>query len=225
MSPSIQAKLLRVLERMSFKRVGGVKDISVDVRIISATNRNLAQSVADGEFREDLYYRLKVVPIKVPTLKERKRDIILLAKFFIREFNKAFNKKFVRILPEVEELLMRYAWPGNVRELKNLFERIVLLEEGEEIVSDMMPDQIKTSIQRSTAVEQLEEILKGSIAPHGILFKDIVEEIEKVLILKALTETSWNQSETAELLNIKRDKLRYRIKLYGLNKQGFGPPV
>ena len=219
MSPTIQAKLLRVLERMSFKRVGGVRDISVDVRVISATNRDLDKAVEEGHFREDLYYRLKVVPVSLPPLREREMDVLLLAKFFIREFNKAFNKHFKRILPETEAILLRYSWPGNVRELKNLFERVVLLEEGEEITADMLPDQVKTTVQRCNIVAQLDEILKGSITPNGILFKDIVEEIEKAIILKCLSETNWNQSETAELLNIKRDKLRYRIKLYDLRKE------
>ena len=218
MSPAIQAKLLRVLEKMTFKRVGGVHDISVDVRIISATNMDLDKAVLESRFREDLFYRLKVVPITLPPLRDREMDVMLLSKFFIREFNKAFNKHFKRILPEAETILLRYAWPGNVRELKNLFERVVLLEEGEEISADMLPDQVKTTIQRSDIVAQLDEILKGTITPSGILFKDIVEEIEKAIILKCLSETNWNQSETAELLNIKRDKLRYRIKLYDLKK-------
>lgn len=219
MSPTTQVKLLRVLERMTFKRVGGTKDITVDVRIISATNRHLQAMVNDGAFREDLYYRLKVVPILIPPLRERRQDILMLTKFFIREFNKAFNKQFSGVSPDAEQLMSQYPWPGNVRELKNLIERTVLLEDGTALTASMLPDYLHQAPQRSGVVSTLDEILRSSIAPQGILFNDIIEDVEKSLILKSLTETNWNQSETAELLNIKRDKLRYRMKLYGLRKE------
>ncbi len=220
MSPTTQVKLLRVLERMRFKRVGGTKDISVDVRIISATNRDLRQMVSEGGFREDLYYRLKVVPVLLPPLRERGKDIIMLAKFFLNEFNKAFGKNFQRITPGAEALLLEYGWPGNIRELKNLLERTVLLEDGGELRRSLLPDLLVSKTQGSGIVSTLDEILRSEIKPEGVLFNDIVREIEKSLILKALTETNWNQSETASLLNIKRDKLRYRMKLYDLKKDG-----
>jgi transcriptional regulator with GAF, ATPase, and Fis domain len=219
MSLTTQVKLLRVLEKMTFKRVGGTKDIVVDVRIISATNKDLSKAVKDFVFREDLYYRLKVVPILLPSLRERAGDILILAKFFIREYNKMFGKDFKRITPEAEELLLKYPWPGNIRELKNLVERTVLLEEGEDITADILPVHLKASQSKSSIIADLEEILKGQISPQGILFNEIIENVEKSLIMKALLETNWNQSETAELLNIKRDKLRYRIKLFGLKRQ------
>jgi DNA-binding NtrC family response regulator len=219
MSPASQVKLLRVLERMVFKRVGGTKDISVDVRIISATNRDLRQMVADGLFREDLYYRLKVVPVLLPPLRERGKDIIMLAKYFLGVFNKAFNKNFQRITPGAEQLILEYRWPGNIRELKNLLERTVLLEDGEEVRRSMLHDlRIDGPGRASGIVGTLDEILRNDIRPEGILFNEIIREIEKSLILKALTETNWNQSETAALLNIKRDKLRYRMKLYDLKR-------
>lgn len=223
MSPTTQVKLLRVLERMTFKRVGGTKDITVDVRVISATNRDLQKMVREGEFREDLYYRLKVVPIQLPPLRERKRDITLLTKYFIREFNRTFTKNFQRITPEAEAILASYPWPGNIRELKNLLERTVLLEDGEELNGAILPDYLSETSNRSSLVADLDEILRTEIGPQGILFNDIVEGIEKSLILKALMETNWNQSETAEFLNIKRDKLRYRMKLYGLKKDQDAP--
>jgi DNA-binding NtrC family response regulator len=219
MNLSTQVKLLRVLERMTFKRVGGVKDISVDVRIISATNKQLAKSVEDSAFREDLYYRLKVVPIVLPPLRERKKDIIILAKYFLKEYNRAFNKQFKGFSPEAEQVLLSYHWPGNVRELKNVLERTILLEDGELITPTLLPENLQISPHKTTIVNDLDEILKNDIPTQGILFDDIVEGIEKSLILKALHQTNWNQSETAELLNIKRDKLRYRIKLFGLKKQ------
>ena len=219
MNLSTQVKLLRVLERMTFKRVGGVKDISVDVRIISATNKHLIKSVEEHYFREDLFYRLKVVPITLPPLRERKKDIIILAKFFLKEFNRAFNKSFKGFSPEAEQILLNYFWPGNVRELKNVLERTILLEDGELITPAILPENLQVSPHKTTIVHDLDEILKNDIPGQGILFDDIIEGIEKSLILKSLHQTNWNQSETAELLNIKRDKLRYRIKLYGLKKQ------
>ena len=218
MSVSIQVKLLRILERMTFKRVGGVKDISVDVRIISATNKNLTKAVAEGTFREDLYYRLKVVPITLPPLRERKEDIIILAKHFLKEFNRIFHKTFKGFSPEAEQTLLTYPWAGNVRELKNILERTTLLEEGELITSALLPITLQSSPRNATIVRNLEEILKKDIPSQGILFDEIIEGIEKSLILKSLHQTNWNHSEAAEILNIKRDKLRYRIRLYGLGK-------
>ena len=219
MSPASQVKLLRVLERMTFKRVGGTRDISVDVRVISATNRDLRKMVSEGGFREDLYYRLKVVPVLLPPLRERGKDIITLAKYFLGIFNKAFSKNFQRITPGAEAVMLGYRWPGNIRELKNLLERTVLLEDGEELRRRSIADLGGIGGEGSGIIATLEEILRSEIRPDGILFNDIVREIEKSLILKALTETNWNQSETAALLNIKRDKLRYRMKLYELTRE------
>ncbi|HNX20436.1 MAG TPA: sigma-54 dependent transcriptional regulator, partial [Acidobacteriota bacterium] len=133
MSPMLQVKLLRVLERRIFKRVGGTKDISVNVRIISATNQDLERSVQEGGFREDLYYRLKVVPLFVPPLRERREDILPLSKLFMDRFSRQFKKNFREISPAAEHVLLEYGWPGNIRELKNLFERTVLLESGERL--------------------------------------------------------------------------------------------
>src|SRR5262245_10606020 len=131
MSPMLQVKLLRVLERRTFKRVGGTKDISVNLRIISATNQDLEQMVRDGSFREDLYYRLKVVPLYVPPLRDRKEDILPLSQLFMDRFGRQFKKGFRSVSPAAERVLLDYSWPGNIRELRNLFERTVLLETGE----------------------------------------------------------------------------------------------
>src|SRR5262249_23246413 len=130
MSPMLQVKLLRVLERRTFKRVGGTKDISVNLRIISATNQDLERMVREGTFREDLYYRLKVVPLYVPPLRERREDILPLARLFMDRFAKQFKKDFGEVSTAAERLLGDYPWPGNIRELRNLFERTVLLETG-----------------------------------------------------------------------------------------------
>jgi two-component system response regulator AtoC len=218
MGLNIQVKLLRVLERMSFKRVGGTKDIEVSVRIISATNRDLEALVRKGQFREDLYYRLKVIPIRVPALRERREDIIPLAKHFMHEFNKAFGKSFSSISPEAEKMLLDYPWPGNIRELRNLFERTVLLEDGEAVE----PGHLKLNTAergedgRSIA-SKIDELLSTSdLPPGGIPLEDIIEELERSLINKAFMFSNRNQSRTAQLLNMKRDRLRYRMKIYGM---------
>jgi DNA-binding NtrC family response regulator len=216
----VQVKLLRVLERMTFKRVGGTKDLTVSVRIISATNRDLEKSVREGSFREDLYYRLKVLPICVPPLRERREDIVPLARHFMTHFNQVFHKSFRRISPEAEHALTEYEWPGNIRQLKNLFERIILLESGETVEARHVQ---LTGGRRATGalscMDLIQGILSGGEVPgDGIKLESIVEEIEKALIVRASEICGWNQTKAAELLGVKRDKLRYRMKLYGLKE-------
>ncbi len=220
MGLNIQVKLLRVLERMCFKRVGGTKDIEVSVRIISATNRDLEDLVRKGRFREDLYYRLKVIPIKVPALRERREDIIPLAKHFMHEFNKAFGRNFTSISPEAEKVLLEYSWPGNIRELRNLFERTVLLENA----ATIEPRHLKLSVgDRSedgrSVASRIDEILSaGDLPAGGIPLESLIEEIERSLIAKAYRWANHNQSKTAQLLKMKRDRLRYRMKIYGMKE-------
>jgi DNA-binding NtrC family response regulator len=223
MSAMLQVKLLRVLERRIFKRVGGMKDISVNVRIISATNQDLDRSVKEGTFREDLYYRLKVVPLFVPPLRERREDILPLSRLFMDRFSRQFKKSFREISPAAERVLNDYAWPGNIRELKNLFERTVLLETGERLE----PHHLKLSPRARpdaelTVGQKVDEFLNGSASPEGIPFEALVEQVERALILRASCATNWNQSKTAELLQLKRDKLRYRMKLYQIHGQKEG---
>jgi len=220
MSVSLQVKLLRVLERMTFRRVGGTRDIKVSVRVISATNKDLQKCVQEGSFREDLYYRLKVVPIYVPALRERREDIPLLAGHFIQQFNTTFGKHFRGLSKEAEKLLVSYHWPGNIRELRNLFERLILLEDGELIEREHIEAALSQAPVRShDVVGKLEEILSNPSFPkEGIDFEALVETVERVLILKASEASAWNQSRTAELLRMKRDKLRYRMKSYGISK-------
>jgi two-component system, NtrC family, response regulator AtoC len=218
MSPMLQVKLLRVLERRTFKRVGGMKDISVNVRIISATNADLDRAVQEGRFREDLYYRLKVVPLFVPPLRERKEDILPLSRLFMDRYARQFRKPFKDIGPAAERLLLDYAWPGNIRELKNLFERTVLLESGERLEPHHLklgprPQPVDAEL---TVGQRLDEYLNGASLADGIPFEELVEQAERALILRASYATNWNQSKTAELLRLKRDKLRYRMKLYQL---------
>jgi DNA-binding NtrC family response regulator len=217
----LQVKLLRVLERRTFKRVGGTKDITVNLRIISATNQNLERMVKEGGFREDLYYRLKVVPLWVPPLRERRDDILPLSRLFMERFAKQFKKSFRSISPPAERLLTDYPWPGNIRELRNLFERTVLLETAE----TLEPAHLKIAPRARGSVEsslgqRIDDFLTGAVPEGGIPFEPIIEELERALINKASYATNWNQSRTADLLNLKRDKLRYRMKLYQIGPDG-----
>ena len=223
LAPMLQVKLLRVLERRTFRRVGGTKDITVNLRVISATNQNLEKMVREGGFREDLYYRLKVVPLLVPPLRERKEDILPLSRLFVERFSKAFKKPFRGMSDEAERMLVDYPWPGNIRELKNLMERTVLLENAEV----MEPHHLKLAPRTRGAGEaslgaRVDEALAGMIPGTGLAFEQLVEELERALILRASYATKWNQSRTAELLNLKRDKLRYRMKLYNLHAEEQG---
>src|SRR5437773_4745086 len=182
MSPMLQVKLLRVLERRTFKRVGGTKDISVILRIISATNQDLERMVREGYFREDLYYRLKVVPLWVPPLRDRKDDILPLARLFMDRFSKQFKKSFRDISPPAERVLIDYPWPGNIRELKNLFERTVLLETGKVLE----PQHLKLAPRSRPAAEvtlgqRVDELLSGMLPETGIPFEAVTEELERAL--------------------------------------------
>jgi len=221
MPVQLQVKLLRVLERMTFKRVGGVKDMTVSVRVVSATNQDLDRSVRQGQFREDLYYRLNVVSLRVPPLRERSEDILPLANHFRERFNTAFKKQFKSFARAAEEMLIEYPWPGNVRELRNLMERTVLLERGDEIKPEHLQlgsgtgPRMRRDIQ--TVGAELDAILGAQELPdNGIDFEKLIENIERQLIIKAYHLSEQNQSKTAEALNMKRDKLRYRMKQFGM---------
>ena len=221
MNPMLQVKLLRVLERRTLRRVGGTKDVAVNVRIISATNQDLERMVREGRFREDLYYRLKVVPLYVPPLRERREDIIPLTRLFMDRFSKQFKKGFHDVSAGAERILHEYPWPGNIRELKNLFERTVLLENG----TTLEPHHLKLAARArpsadATLGQRVDALLNGPLPAGGIAFEALTEELERALILRASYVTKWNQSRTAELLQLKRDKLRYRMKLYGIHAEG-----
>lgn len=202
---SSQAKLLRFIETQTFKRVDGIKDIKVDVRITAATNRNLEEYIKEKKFREDLFFRLNVIPIYIPPLRERKEDIPELVNFFIEQFNKKFKKNIKSLDEEAMSFVMKYPWYGNVRELKNTIERAVLLEtEGtickEHLFLDknfLMPDE------HDTEGEPMTESLN-------------LEEVEKQLLVKALQESKGNKTLASRLLGITRDTLRYRMKKYGI---------
>ena len=193
-----QAKLLRCLQERSFKRVGGTRDIKVDVRVIAATNRSLDVMVKDGTFREDLFYRLNVIPIAIPPLRERKEDILPLARHFLSEANRTFHKLVKRFAPETEVLLLGHGWPGNVRELKNLVERLVILSTGESIDAHHMPPQFSRLSEGRTAEETPSEART-------------LAAIERAYILRVMQQTNGNKSEAAKILGITRQTLRKKL--------------
>jgi two-component system response regulator AtoC len=205
-----QVKLLRFLEEKTFKRVGGSKDISIDVRIIAATNKNLEKEVEAGNFRQDLFFRLKVLPIYMPPLRERREDIIPLVWDFISQFNIKFKKQVNVLSPEAEAIFLRYDWPGNVRELRNVIEHIMILTDTSNVLLDHIPQEIKAS--RSTRKKGADGGSKGEIVitvPEGGVD---LGWIESEYIRQALLTAEGNQTKAAMLLNVTRDVLRYRMQ-------------
>ena len=201
MTAALQAKLLRFLEEKAFKRVGGLADVRVDVRVVAATNRDLEDEVKAGKFREDLFYRLQVMPIQLPPLRERKGDVPLLAAYYIDRFNREFKKRVRGLSPAATQLLERYQWPGNVRELRNAIERAMLLIDRDRLE----PDDF-TTLTRSVEPTQFR------LPPGGVN----LEDVERQLLTQALERASGNQSLAAQLLGINRDQVRYRIEKFGI---------
>lgn len=217
MALNVQVKLLRVLEKMSFRRVGGMEEIKVDVRIIAATNRNLVSQVRQGAFREDLYYRLKVVDLMVPPLRSRKRDILPLALYFLKMYSKEINKDFSKISEKAQSIIEAYNWPGNIRELKNFIERSVLLEDGPVLKSEHLKKLQMESFTHDLPL-RIQESLVNPLPEGGIVLEDLVGELEHALVQKAYDASRGNQSLAARLLGLNRDKLRYRLKQYGIKE-------
>ncbi len=205
MPQGIQAKLLRVLEDRTFRRVGGTKDIHVDIRIISATNKDLLAAIKEKSFRNDLYYRLQVIPIFLTPLRERRADILALVRFFIDLFNKEFGKSVADISEEAEQFLLEYDWPGNVRELKNVIERAIILENAEIMQLEHLPREL-VSQASGDGGGPLEFILP----PEGV----DIEDVERELIKQALDMVEGNQSKAAKKLNLGIDAFRYRMKKF-----------
>jgi len=205
MAPATQAKILRVLQERDFEPVGGTRTVHVDTRIISATNRNLEDEIAAGRFREDLYYRLNVVMIKVPPLRSRSADIPLLADFFLQRYAEKNHRSLKGFRPGAMDLLLRHPWPGNVRELENVIERAVIMARG-----DMVnPAHFPKSLQDRGAEEPPREPVLAS----GRSLK----EVEKEMILKTLEDMDGNRTRTAETLGISRRTLQLKLKDYGIN--------
>ncbi|MEQ8163983.1 MAG: sigma-54 dependent transcriptional regulator, partial [Smithellaceae bacterium] len=201
--PVLQVKLLRIVQQKTFRRIGGAEDIKVDVRIISATNQNLEEKVKKGEFREDLYFRLNVIPIRVPPLRERKEDIPLLTEHFIEKYAREFNKEVRTISSYAMELLMEHAFPGNIRELENIIERSVAMESSNIVLPE--------NLLLSTGNKDMSN-LHVEVPDKGINLNEELERIERIFIEKALQKTKGVKTRTAEILGVTIDSLKYRIE-------------
>ena len=198
---------MRVLEEQSFRRLGGLRDISLDLRFLAATNKNLREAVKEGAFRQDLYFRLNVIQITIPPLRERPEDVIPLAKFFIEHYNRKFKRNIEGITDEAAGLMLAHDWPGNVRELRNAVERAMILEES----SLLRPGSLPITLTHPDGRE--------SSAPRRLDIPDeglSLEENERMLLVRALEKTSGNQTQAARLLRITRDTLRYKMKKFNL---------
>ncbi len=228
LSPLLQAKLLRVLEDQVIRRVGGVRDMQVDVRVIAASNRDLERAVKDNTFRQDLYYRLAIISIFLPPLRERKEDVLPLVDYFIGRYNRKFRKNVKGISDDTRKLMLKYDWPGNVRELKNAVERSMILEESEVLNAEYLPFAVAQQRSAFTAFElssgnnggggggkQLHDgrSLPPLDIPEG---GTSLEEVERELVDIAMAQASGNQTHAARLLDISRDALRYKLKKFGL---------
>ncbi len=206
LSLGLQGKLLRFIEEKTFRRVGGTKDLKVDARLVAATNRDLEDEVEADRFREDLYYRLRVFPIRLPPLRERPSDIPALVKTFVGEYCTQFGKRITEVQPEAMELLVAYRWPGNVRELRNLIERTILLADGPVLEPEMLPAHVRG---RATVVDPVLEL-----GPEGVDF----EELEQSLLRAALRRAEGNRTEAGRLLGMSRHQVRNRLNKYGMDE-------
>ncbi len=206
MPAALQAKLLRFLEEKTFRRVGGTTDIQVDVRVIAATNRDIEQAIREKQFREDLFYRLNIIPIYLPPLRQRAGDIMLLANYFIASFNREFKKSIRGLDDEAQMLLESHPWPGNVRELRNAVERAVLLSHGDYLTAADFP--LLAGQPGGTGPAGFEIRLPAS----GV----DMEQVERALVIQSLELARGNQTKAAKLLNLSRDQLRYRMEKFGL---------
>lgn len=218
MSPGLQVKLLRFLQWRTFRRVGGTEDVEVDVRLVASTNKDLGKAIADGGFREDLFYRLNVIPIHLPPLRERKEDIPLLANSLLVQCSLRQQRGPASISAEAMEVLVRYPWPGNVRELENVIEQAVALETTDQLTSMSFPLQIRDLDDRG----RQQRPVTIALPPEGIELDATVSNVEKDLMLQALERAGWVQKHAAELLKISFRAFRHKAKKYGITKAGRG---
>ena len=223
LSPLLQAKLLRVLEDQVIRRVGGIRDMQVDVRVIAASNRDLEKAVRDGQFRQDLYYRLAIIAIFIPPIRDRKEDILPLVDFFIERYNRRFKKSIRGITDDTRRLLLNHNWPGNVRELKNTIERGMILEDEPFLRPVYLPFSVGESGGR-TVFERTSPSDGGQTLPNGRTLPRLyipeggtsLEEVEHAMVELAMRQANNNQTHAAKLLDISRDALRYKLKKFGL---------
>jgi DNA-binding NtrC family response regulator len=225
MSPVMQSKVLRVLQEQKFERVGGTQTIETDVRIIAATNRNLEAMVGQRKFREDLYYRLNGFTIKIPPLRDRKDDILLLLDWFLSRYRKELGKDVHGFSPDALEMLLNYSWPGNVRQLQSVLKQAMVQATGPVLLADFFPSELRTDTtvsesaladgdQKSNLLTLIKERL---LAGSKMLYSETLEAMERTLLTAVLTHTEGNQSKAAEILGITRGSLRNKIRLLGIN--------
>jgi transcriptional regulator with PAS, ATPase and Fis domain len=227
MSLSTQAKLLRVLQEKSFERLGGMETIKADIRFIVATNKNLEEAISSGRFREDLYYRLNVVSITIPPLRERKEDIPELISYFLRKFNRELKKAIVGVTPPAMEKIAAYGWPGNVRQVENVLKRAIVLCQGEWILEDHLLFEKgweKREVEEELSKKNVEDLLDAFFAelsksPATSQDLDMISILERGLILRALKKTKGNQIKAAMLLGIHRSTLRGKMEKYNIKKE------
>ncbi len=214
MQPILQVKLLRVLQERSFERIGGIKTVNVDVRIVAATNQNLEDAVATGKFREDLFYRLNVIPIDIPPLRERTEDILPLCDYFIEKHSKRFGRNPIRLTDDAMKMFISYHWPGNVRELENTVERLLVLKDDDVVTPYDLPEKMT-----GRKIPNLPDIEDDDINPFvgGIDLNAALEEYEKRLILHAIELQNGVKSQAAKYLNINRTTLIEKMKRLGLS--------
>jgi transcriptional regulator with PAS, ATPase and Fis domain len=210
MTPGLQAKLLRFLEDRTFKRIGGLTDIRVDVRVIAATNRELSDAVRAGAFRQDLFYRLQVMPVALPPLRARGDDVLELADYYIARYNSEFRKRVEGLSPEAAALLQGYRWPGNVRELRNAVERAMILTEAPRLTA---ADFLTLNAASATWTVKL--------PPGGVR----LEDVERQFLVQALERSGGNQTRAGQLLGLNRDQIRYRLEKFRLSRTGEELPV
>jgi len=223
LSALLQAKLLRVLEDQVIRRVGGIKDMQVNVRVIAASNRDLEKAVREGQFRQDLYYRLAIIAIFIPPLRDRKEDIMALVDFFIERYNRRFKKSIRGITDETRRLILTHNWPGNVRELKNTIERGMILEEEPLLRPLYLPFSVgesggRTVFERASSADGGQPLPNGRTLPRLYIPEGgtSLEEVEHAMVELAMRQSNDNQTHAAKLLDISRDALRYKLKKFGL---------
>jgi two-component system response regulator AtoC len=223
LSPLLQAKLLRVREDQVIRRVGGIRDAQVDVRVIAASNRDLEKAVRDGQFRQDLYYRLAIIAIFIPPLRDRKEDILPLVDFFIERYNRRFRKSIRGITSETRQLILGHNWPGNVRELKNTIERGMILEEEAFLRSMYLPFSVgesggRTLFERTSPADGGRKLANGRALPRLYIPQGgtSLEELEHSMVELAMSQANGNQTNAAKLLDISRDALRYKLKKFSM---------
>jgi two-component system response regulator PilR (NtrC family) len=218
MTLAMQVKLLRVLQERTVRPVGGTSEISIDVRVIAATNRDLDRAVAENLFREDLYYRLNVIPIRVPNLRERREDILLLANHFLKKYAAAANRSIIRVNKNSLDALCDYEWPGNVRQLENTVERAVALEMSDELHVELPAERPKARAAAAGVgiVGGMSEIAAGAILPEGVGMEVYVANIERTLLQNSLDHSNGVQTKAADLLSISYRSFRHLMKKYEL---------